>query len=700
MRDKYCVLQDDMSDCGVSCLLSIIKYYGGYVPREYLKEITKTNKNGVNALNLVKAARELGFESFGIKGKLKNVKKEYLPVIAHVLINKKINHFVVIYKIDMKKNQVLLMDPSKGYISLSFTEFTKISTNYFLIMKPRQTIPKLEDNKNDIITLVKAFMNKYKTIFTSIIFMSFIFTVLNILSSYNFKFLYDDARSINIDLQMILVMLILFIIFKEILNYFRSYLINYLNVILDKKLVKDTYYHIINLPYLYYKNHTNGDLLTRINDLSNVKEFISHLIVNVFVDLLLALLILIIMLKINVTLSLITIFSLIIYTLIVLITNQCIKDKVGDSIFNSGLVNNYLIESLASFETIKNLSIQDYVSKKFNYKYDNYSDINRQLLTTINKETFFKRIILSISNLIVIYLGIGLINKNILTVTSLITFISLSDYLTEPIKNLLDLHFVYLESRESIRRIKEIYNIPEEKLLYNDKRKIKDLNGEIVIDNLSYSYNGKSDVIKNVSLNIREGEKVLIYGDSGSGKSTLIKILIRYLDNAYKGDITINGFNLNDIDLMSLRENICYVSQNEFLYTDSVYENITLGRKIKYKDFLSLAKNLLIDEIVEKSSIGYDYLIENNGENVSGGEKARIILARSIVKNANIYILDESFSALDIPKERKILEYIFNLYSNKTFIVISHRKSNIDLYDSKFRVEEGCYVREENESHE
>ena len=697
MSDKYCVLQDDANDCGVSSILSVIKYYGGYVPREYLKEATKTGKNGVNALNIVRTARELGFESYGIKGKLKDIKKDLLPVIAHVLINKKINHFVVIYKIDMKKNSVLLMDPSRGYVSLSFSEFTKISTNYFLIMKPKQIIPKLEDNKNDVLALIKTFLKNYKIIFISIIFMSFIFTIFNVLSSYNFKFLFDDIISTN-ELKIILILLIAFTIFKQLINYFRSYLVNYLNILLDKKLVKDTFYHIINLPYLYYRNHTSGDLLTRINDLSNVKEFISHLIVNVFVDLILALIILFIMLKINVNLSFVTIFSLILYTFVILITNQNIKDKVKDSIYNSSLVNNYLVESLSSFETIKNLSIQSYISNKFNTKYDNYSDINGVLVKKINKEVFFKNIILGIGNLIVIYLGINLIKDKLLTITSLIAYISLSDYLIEPIKNILDLHFTFLQSRESLRRIKEIYNIPLEKLLYNDKRKIKDLNGEIVIDNVSYSYNGICDVIKSVSLSIKEGMKVLIYGESGSGKSTLMQILIRYLDNAYTGDITINGFNLKDIDLISLRENICYISQNEFLYTDSVYENITLGRKIKYKDFLNLCKNLFIDEIVKRSNISYDYLVENNGENISGGEKSRIILARSLVKKSNIYILDESFSSIDIEKERKILEYVFKEFKDKTFIIISHRKSNIDLYDLKYKVKDGCYVCEEDKS--
>ncbi len=217
------------------------------------------------------------------------------------------------------------------------------------------------------------------------------------------------------------------------------------------------------------------------------------------------------------------------------------------------------------------------------------------------------------------------------------------------------------------------------------------MDGDIEVNNVLYSYNGVDNIINNLSFKILNGEKILIYGNSGCGKSTLIKILIKYLDGNYQGIIKIGGYDLKKIDLFSLRKNICYVSQNEFLYTDSVYENITLGKKIKYKTFLDLASNLFIDEIVKNSSLDYNYVIEGNGENISGGEKERIIIARSILQKANIYIYDESFSELDVEKERKILQYIFKLYPQKTFIIISHRFSNDDLFDRKIKVGGGKY---------
>ena len=185
MSDKYCILQDDIKDCGVSCLLSIIKYYGGYVSKECLREMTKTNKNGVNALNLLRCARELGFEGYGLKTKIKNMKNDLLPTICHVVIDKKYNHFVVLYKVDFKKSRVLIMDPSRGYVFLKFSEFQNISSGYFIILKPKQIIPKIEEN-NQINIIMKNVFIKYKSVLISIIFMSIIFILINILTSYNF----------------------------------------------------------------------------------------------------------------------------------------------------------------------------------------------------------------------------------------------------------------------------------------------------------------------------------------------------------------------------------------------------------------------------------------------------------------------------------------------------------------------------------
>ena len=679
MSGKYIVLQDDVKDCGVCSLLSIIKYYNGNISKEYLRELTNTTSEGASALNLLRCSRELGFESFGIKGRVNDLNKWVLPAIAHVVIDKKFPHFVVIYNIDYRKDKVLIMDPACGFTNCSISEFNNISTNYFLIMKPKTRIPNII-NSNNFIDKIKNLGINYKSIFITIMLISILFTTISIIESYQFKLLYEDYfQTIDSDIVIVFIILLIFGLLKCLFYYLRNSLINMFNIILDKTLIKDAFYHIINLPYLYYRNHTNGDLLTRINDLGNIKQLLSNLFISIFADLTLAFIVLIFMIRINLTLSIVTIISLVLYGLIVLLNEKGLKKLIRSNYREAAIVNNYLVESLTSFETIKNFSLQKYIYKGFIQKYRLYSENSIQLLKKMNLENIVKSIFISTGNLLVIYLGIKMLNNG-LSLSSLISYISLSNYLVEPIKNIFNLHVEYQNVKESINRIKEVYQIPEEKISNNN---IEYLTGSINVSNVSYSYNGIDNIINDVSFSIDEGEKVLISGPSGSGKSTLIKLLIKYLDNNYQGDITIGGYDLKRIDILSLRNNICYISQNEYLYTESVYENITLGKKIKYTKFLDITKNLFVDEIIKNSSLGYNYVVENNGENISGGERARIIIARAILQNASIYIFDESFNEIDIKKERKILNYIFKLFPEKTFLIISHRLSNEDLFNKK-----------------
>jgi len=214
------------------------------------------------------------------------------------------------------------------------------------------------------------------------------------------------------------------------------------------------------------------------------------------------------------------------------------------------------------------------------------------------------------------------------------------------------------------------------------------MKGDINICNLNYSYNEEIDILRNINLKIKNGEKVIITGSSGCGKSTLVKILMKYYsierDKVYINNIDINDYNSSD--------GINYISQNENLYTDSLYNNITLYEKCSINKFIEICKMCEIDEIVSKNRLGYNMLIEENGFNLSGGERERIVLARTLIRNFNMLIIDEGLCQLDINKERKILKNIFEKYKNKTIIVISHRLENLDLYDRKIYMKDGSVV--------
>ena len=357
-------------------------------------------------------------------------------------------------------------------------------------------------------------------------------------------------------------------------------------------------------------------------------------------------------------------------------------------------VNTNIVESLEIVDTIKGLNLENNFKNKFIKIYSKYIKINFKFNNMHNFENLLKNLIDGIGSILILIIGAVFVLKNKMTIGELITYNALVVYFLEPIKNIINSDINIKEAKQAIRRIVDIYNIQEESVEIDSKYMNNPIKGDIIFNNLSYSYNGRDKIIDCLDLKIKEGQKVLLSGCSGSGKSTLMKLIMKFyeVDNNM---ISINYKDINDYNLLELRRDICYVSQNEKLLTDSVYNNIVLDRNISYDDFLYVANIFDVEEIVKKDISKYNMLLEENGFNISGGERQRIILARTLLKKSNIYIFDESFSQIDIELERTILSKLFKYLKNKTVIVISHRFDNNDLYDDFYKIEKGkiCYEK-------
>ena len=290
MKKISYVKQTDLKDCGVACLLAIMKYYGGYATKEYLREITKTTREGVSAYDLVEGSKILGFETKAIKGDILTIKED-TPLISHVIMNN-LGHFIVIMKVTSK--HITIMDPSCGIKTLTKEEFQKITTNVYILLKPKNQILK-QDKEKGLKILILPLVKKYKITILILFILSLIYTLTNIIMSYQFSFFLDLLNNKNNKtMQLLFIFLISIILLKEITNLFRSNLINYINHILDKSLLKDTYEQIIQLPYLYFQNHTKGDIVTRIQDIFTIRDIISKLLGVLLIDLVLIIILLVV----------------------------------------------------------------------------------------------------------------------------------------------------------------------------------------------------------------------------------------------------------------------------------------------------------------------------------------------------------------------------------------------------------------------
>ena len=242
----------------------------------------------------------------------------------------------------------------------------------------------------------------------------------------------------------------------------------------------------------------------------------------------------------------------------------------------------------------------------------------------------------------------------------------------------------------ALSRVEEIFLINKENFKNNFFYLPYTLKGSIVIDNLNYKVNTKV-LFNNLNLKINPKEKILLCGESGSGKSTLVKMLMRYIETDF-GNIKISDIDINHYHLENLRNNITYITSNEYLFTDTIKNNILLNKEIPDEEFYKICKLCLVDDIVKNSDLKYEKIIEENGFNFSNGERQRIILARSLLRKSSIYIFDEALGQIDINKEKKILTNIFNYLEDKIIIVISHRFNNKKLFDRVLKLDKGVII--------
>jgi ATP-binding cassette subfamily B protein len=369
--------------------------------------------------------------------------------------------------------------------------------------------------------------------------------------------------------------------------------------------------------------------------------------------------------------------------MILLIFKEPIKENVIKVQELKSQANSIMIETISGFETINGISIHDKVFKLSEKKYVKFLKNLFKLQNIYYLQNAFKEIVNDIGFLGIILIGFFLVINQEISLGNLLTFNALLVYFFDPIKNILDLDFTIREANNALRRVMSI-------LIYKeDTGNITKLsNCDIKFNNLSYTYNDKVPILDHINFMIKQGSKVMLAGVSGGGKSTLMKLLLKYYP-VDMNQIKIGEIDINNYSIDTIRKNIKYISQKEILFTDSLENNIRLDKRVDDSKFLKVSMICEIEDILNRNNLGYEMLIEENGFNLSGGEKQRIVLARTLLLPFKILIIDEGLEQVDVNQERRILKNLFREYQSKTIIFITHRRNNVDLFDSLITIKNG-----------
>jgi len=684
MRKNLMVLQEDKFDCAAAALLSIIKYYGGYLSLESIRNLIGTTKNGTNAYDLINGSKEIGFDSFGRKVSFADIEKseKLFPVIAHVKKNN-MYHFVVIYKVDRKNKRFEIMDPSVGLVRKSFIEFENDYLGTLIYFSKVKDIPK-EKNENKLLKIIVSSLLKDKKILVLLSILSLITFIFSLLDTIYYKIIIDsEFENINM-IEKYFSIFTTFILIKNLFMYFRNKLSIKVNKKIEVLINEETLNRIFSLPYSYYKNKSTGEVTSRLNDLDTLRELLSSLMLNTFVDVSLIIVSFIIMFILNKQLTSISLLIIVLYVIIIKLYKSSFNKSIKLIQESKGYYNHKLIENIEGIESINNLNIKKNRINELKLLFINNSSLTEQMDLSYNKQYFFKSLIYDLGLIVILTLGVLMVFDNYFTIGDLILVYMVISYFLNVIRSLLDKEIDISYTLKNLDKVNSLL------LETKDEFSTSKINGDIKVSNLSFKYGSDYTIVDIKNLVIKEKSKVLITGKSGSGKSTLLKIILGYFDN-YDGDIYIGDDNVKSLNVEIKKNSFTYIGQNEKIFTDTFKNNIILGRNITECEYNKVLKICELDELISKRKFKDDFLIEEGGFNISGGERERIILARALLKDSNYIFIDEALSEVNYNLERKIIQNVLDAYKDKTIIYISHKDKIKELFRKIYNVERRDY---------
>ena len=481
---------------------------------------------------------------------------------------------------------------------------------------------------------------------------------------------------------------------KMLLNYFIQYQGHMIGVKMQARMRSDMFNHLQKLPYKFYDNHETGKIMSRMtNDLFEVSELAHHGPENVIISVISILASFVYLMTINVWLTLIIFVCVPFLLLISFALRKKMRDAFTESRKAIAEINASVESSVSGIRVSKAFTNSDKESEKFEKGNEAFVKARKKSYHAMGIFHSTTTFVTEVFNVVVLIAGGLFLYANKIDIGDYTAFIVSVNIFLSPVRALIQFMEQYQNGVSGFKRFVEIMDEEPEKDKENAVE-LQKVNGNITFKNVTYAYGESKDVLHDLSLEIKQGEIFALVGPSGGGKTTVCHLIPRFYPTE-KGNIYIDGKDINDVTCQSLRKNIGIVQQDVFLFNASIKDNILYGRAdATEEEVLEAARRANIDEFVSTLEKGYDTIIGERGVKLSGGQKQRLSIARVFLKNPPILILDEATSALDNTTEIMVQESLNELCKGRTTIVVAHRLSTIKNANAIAVISEGKLVEQ------
>ena len=601
----------------------------------------------------------------------------------------------MVYKVT--KKFIFISDPAIGLRKIKRDDFCKWWRGVFFILFPTAEFEKGNENRGLIFRFVYL-LKPHKRLVIEILVASFLLSLFGIFISFYFRFLIDEVlySQIRSTLNLCSICYLIVIIFQTIINYCRNQIILYLGTKIDVSLLCDFFCHLLHLPLNFFSSRKTGEILSRINDAETVKEAVSSTTLGIIMDSLMLIMGGFFLFKMGLTLLPVSIIPVILSSVIVWIYSEPFKRKIKAKSILEADKNASMYESINGIATIKGLSTEEKAYLRVEEKIVSAAEEGLGLGSIGNFQRSIQDLISGAGTLAVYWLGSLMIFDGKITLGQLISFNTLSSFFLGPLKRLLTMQLHIQEVMISAERLTDIIDMEEENSNEDDLEEVETLDGDIEFKNVTFSYGTRSAAVEDISFSIPKGKKVAFVGSSGSGKTTLLKLLMKFY-KLEKGKILINGVDIENLKTVSFREKIGYVPQESLLFSGTISENIAWGcNNADLGKIIASAIAAQAFDFIQKLPEKFNTYVGEHGSTLSGGERQRLAMARILMREPQLLILDEATASLDSISEQAIMETIFTKIKGRAVIMVAHRLSTIKNCDIIYVFDKGKLIEQGN----
>jgi ATP-binding cassette subfamily B protein len=586
--------------------------------------------------------------------------------------------------------------PESGIKHLKPSQFLKTwgEDGQALLLKPTKDTPKERFGLSWFIPS----LFRYRKVLTEVLIASFFVQLFGLANPLMIQIIIDKVivqNSVN-TLHILGILLVAVAIFEGLLTSLRTYLFVDTTNRIDMALGSEIIDHLLRLPLRYFERRPVGELATRINELENIRQFLTGTALTVVLDAIFSVIYIVVMFIYSWLLTLVTMAVIPLFLLLTVIFAPIVRRQLRSKAERQAETQSYLVEVLSGISTVKAQNIELRSRWKWQERYGRYvsEGFNNVLTSTAASST--SNFLNKLSALLVLWVGAYLVLDGKLTLGQLIAFRIISGYVTGPLLRLAQLWQNFQATALSLERLSDIVDSPQEAdEIDRGNIPLPTVEGRVKYENVSFRFATSGPLqLSNVSVDIPAGTFVGVVGQSGSGKSTLMKLLAR-LYEPDSGRIVLDGYDISKVELYSLRRQIGIVPQETLLFDGTVQENIALTNPdASSEEIIEAAKIAAAHEFIMGLPNGYNTRVGERGSTLSGGQRQRIAIARTVLHSPRMLILDEATSALDYDSERQVCLNLAQAYQERTLFFITHRLSTIRNADIILMMDKGAIVEQ------